>query len=98
MNEISGCFEAVLRRLRKVFSAKGQPQWRRKVMIVGLREDGRRGSLVVEGVWLPIEGGGEVGRGLGEVQDECSWRNVIVRESDVRVLVGVERDLGLQRS
>lgn len=32
---MDGWVEAVKRKDRKVFSAKGQPQWRRKVRIVG---------------------------------------------------------------
>lgn len=69
MKAISGCSCAVLRRERNVFSAKGQPQWRRKVKIVGLLSELGISSLPgIDGAGKPILGGEEMGEEVQEVQ------------------------------
>lgn len=69
---ISLCERAASRRFRKVFSANGQPQWRRKTMIVGVAS-----SLILDvgGAFEPIAGGGRGSSPFGANQEESSWVN-----------------------
>jgi hypothetical protein len=65
---------------RKVFSAKGQPQWRRKEIMVGLPSCAgiKRFSLGVEGAgWLMV-GGSAVWSRDGVIQDQNSVWKVMV--------------------
>jgi hypothetical protein len=72
MQEMLGLEEAMERREMNVFSAKGQPQWRRKVMSVGLLSVAGRDSFGDEGALEPMVGTGEVEREVGKAQDESS--------------------------
>ena len=67
-----GWEDAIERRETKVFSAKGQPQWRRKAMRVGLLGAGGMLSWGVEGAWEPIVGRGALEREGGKAQEESS--------------------------
>jgi len=57
---------------RKVFSAKGQPQWRRKTIIAGLWSPQGRTRRGDEGAWEPRVGRGESVRGEGVSQERNS--------------------------
>jgi len=70
--------EARARSERKVFSAKGQPQWRRKVMTVGFLFEAGRASFVHEGALLLSFGAGDIVGDVGGSQELNSWRKVIV--------------------
>ena len=72
MQVMLGWEEAIERRARKVFSAKGQPQWRRKATRVGLLGAGGMLSWGVEGAWEPIVGRGALEREGGKAQEESS--------------------------
>lgn len=74
MQEMLGLEEVMERREMNVFSAKGQPQWRRKVTRVGLPLVGGRDRCGVEGALEPMVGTGEVEREgeVGKAQDESS--------------------------
>ncbi len=74
---IPGCAEAVERSARNVFSANGQPQCRKNVIIVGFPSPAGSRSLGVEGALEPTAGTGDVERAAGKAQDESSWRSVI---------------------
>ena len=75
MKLMEGWTEAVARKDRKVFSAKGQPQWRRKVSIVGFPSSWGRWSCEVDGTLAPIDGMGEGGSWEGKVQEAIScWK------------------------
>lgn len=67
---MSLCCFATSRRLRKVFSANGQPQWRRKTRMVGL---GPSWILGVWGAFEPMVGAGLGVSPLGANQEESSW-------------------------
>jgi hypothetical protein len=56
-----------------VSSAKGHPQWRRNVTIVGRPSFAGKGSCVVDGALVPTVGGAESGVAGGDHQDEYSW-------------------------
>ena len=64
----------------RVFSAKGQPQWRRKVSIVGLPE-GWGNVRDVEGAGEPREGGDDVGSLVGLSQEASSCRKVMMDQN-----------------
>lgn len=68
MKVMSGCEDAWDRRFRNAFSAKGQPQWRRKVITRGPLV----GTVGIDGAWEPMEGGEEVGTGEGASHDLSS--------------------------
>ena len=72
MQVMLGWEAAIERRKRKVFSAKGQPQWRRKAMRVGLLGAGGMLSWDVEGAWEPIVGRGALESEGGKAQEESS--------------------------
>ncbi len=55
-----GWAEAAVRNDRKVFSANGQPQWRRKVRMVGFLSELGSWRVGVDGALVPIEGVGEM--------------------------------------
>ena len=79
---ILGWEDAWARRDRKVFSAKGHPQWRRKVMTrplpLALALALGMGSREVEGALSPLEGGNVVETGDGESQDFSScWYDIL---------------------
>ena len=76
---MDGWAEAAARRDRKVFSAKGHPQWRRKVRIVGFSSELGSWSFGVDGALAPIEGLGDVESWEGKTHDAASCRNVMVK-------------------
>ncbi len=79
MKDIWGYCWAVERRERRVFSAKGQPQWRRNVTTVGLpSERGKASCSGMDGAGEGIEGGWEMAMKIGEVHEEISWRRVMI--------------------
>ena len=74
MKVISGWEDAWARRDREVFSAKGHPQWRRKVITrpLPLALALGMGSRGVEGALSPLEGGDAIKTGDSESQDLSS--------------------------
>ena len=72
MQIMLGWEEAIERRARNVFSAKGQPQWRRKAMMVGFPGAGGLLSWAVVGAREPIVGRGALDREGGKAQEESS--------------------------
>ena len=69
---MDGLAEAAARKDRNVFSAKGQPQWRRKVRIVAFSSEVGSRSLNTDGVLAPIEGMGDVESWEGKAHDAAS--------------------------
>lgn len=78
---------ATSRRFRKVFSANGHPQWRRKAITLGLPS--LSCSLAVDGAALPILGASAVVVAVGEDQDDSSCQNVILQEVVVDLLKAI---------
>ena len=72
MQIILGWEDAKERRDTKVFSAKGQPQWRRKATRVGLPGAGGMLSWGVEGAREPITGRGALESEGGKAHEESS--------------------------
>ena len=72
MQVILGWEEAKERSDTKVFSAKGQPQCRRKAINVGLPGAVGMLSWGVEGALEPIPGRGALGREGGKAHEESS--------------------------
>lgn len=65
------------RRERKVFSAKGHPQWRRKVITRSFPLASGMGSSGVEGALSPVEGGDAVEMEGGDSHDLSScWYDI----------------------
>ena len=85
MKWMEGWTEAVARKDRKVFSAKGQPQWRRKVSIVGFPSGSGRWSCEVDGTLAPMDGMGEEESWEGNVQDASSCRKVMKDMMNIKV-------------
>ena len=83
---MDGLAKATARRDLKVFSAKGHPQWRRKVRMVGFSSVLENWSSDVDGALAPMEGMGEVERWEGNIHDAAScWKvilNVKVKRND----------------
>ena len=84
MKAMSRCEDAWDRRLRNVFSAKGQPQWRRKWITRGLPLV--IGRLEIDGAWEPMEGGEEVGTVEGVSHDLSSCWYVMMNVERLRDL------------
>lgn len=57
---------------------QGQPQWRRKVTIVGLALVFGIGSFEDDGAFAPTSGGGEVVTALGLIQELSSCWSVMM--------------------
>lgn len=66
------CRAAQERMRRRVFSAKGQPQCRRKAIIAGLWSPQGRTSCDEDGAWESRVGRGESGMGGGVSQERSS--------------------------
>ena len=78
MKVMLGWEDAWARRDRNVFSAKGHPQWRRKVIRRPLPLALEIGSRGVEGASSPLEGGSAVETADGESQDFSScWYDIL---------------------
>jgi len=75
---IEGYLVAVSRICLNVFSAKGHPQCRRKVIIVGFPLGFGSCNLDVLGAFEPTSGTSEVGTAVGFIQDFNSCWKVIV--------------------
>ena len=70
------CARAASRRFRNVFSANGQPQWRRKTTIV---DPVPSLTFVVCGALEPMAGGAVCGAwSFGANQDDNSWVNDMI--------------------
>lgn len=69
---MDGWAEAAVRKDRNVFSAKGQPQWRRKVRIVGFLSGWGSWSFDVEGALAPMDGMGHVESWEGNIHEAAS--------------------------
>ena len=72
MKLMDGCAEAAARKDWNVFSAKGQPQWRRKVRIVAFSSEVESWSFDPDGALAPMEGMGDVESWEGKVHDAAS--------------------------
>lgn len=75
---MDGWAEAAARKDRKVFSAKGHPQWRRKVIIVGFTLGLGSGSFDVDGALTAMDGMGDVESRDGKIHDAASCWKVMV--------------------
>ena len=73
-----GWAEAAARKAKKVFSANGQPQWRKKVRMVGFSSDEGRWSFDVGGALAPMAGTGAMESWEGNIHDAASCRKLIV--------------------
>lgn len=81
MKVVEGWAKAVDLKRIKVFSAKGPPQWRRKVSTVDFPLRSWEASLGVDGALEATRGAKETDTGEGESQDASSCWKVIVRLS-----------------
>lgn len=102
MKLVDGWADAAARKDRKVFSAKGHPQWRKKVRIVGLLSGLGSWSFDVDGALAPMDGVGEVERWEGNIHDAAScWKvmmNVKTRRCyGAKDLEGLCREWGRER-
>ena len=75
---MDGWAEAAARRDRNVFSAKGHPQWRKKVRIVGFSSELGSWSFDVDGALAPMEGMGDAESWEGNIHDAASCWKVMV--------------------
>lgn len=76
--------EAAARKDRNVFSAKGHPQWRRKVRIVGFSSEVGSCSFDIEGALAPTDGTGDVESLEGNIHDAASCWKVMMGSVEVR--------------
>ena len=75
MKLMEGWAKAAARNVRNFFSAKGHPQWRRNVRIVGFLSEVGSCSFDIEGAVAPMEGTGDVGSREGAIHDAAScWK------------------------
>ena len=78
---MEGWAEAAARRDWNVFSAKGQPQWRRKVIIIGFSWGLGSCSfdVDVDDGLVPMDGTGDVESWEGKIHDAASCWKVMVK-------------------